>query len=654
MSDAEKNGRPNPADNADMDDFSIMQPKRMETPVITNKEPLNTDKNTIEEVPVRKRRRPDRNIIKKEKSEKVTKAKKIFKKILITAIVLVIAAAAAFAAFAASLPTDKIAHGIKVSGVNVGGLTTEDATEALINAGIANKHELILNADGKKYTLSPAEIETVVDIPATAEKAFKIAKDGNKLTNAVSALSILASGADITPVVSYNVELLRNKINEIGADVIGAALTEHTVRFAEDGKAYVVPGKSGYNNDPTEIIRMIDTALLTSASDVIDVKFIAASPAPLTIEALDAMMYANPVNASYVYENGNVTVAPGQKGRFIDKDACKLLIEGIAEGSAEVEIPYSQSEPEISGQMLKEKLFNAKLASYTTRFNAGQRNRSANVANAAGKLNGKILMPGETMSFNQVVGKRTIANGFKTAPEYQNGQTVDGIGGGTCQVSTTLYSAALYADLKIVKRSNHSMSVSYVPLGQDATVTDGGLDLQIMNDTEYPIKILSAINGGSVTFTIMGTAPEPAKTVKINHTSIPVSSGAAVKTVRVVTDAAGNVIKNETISTSRYKPHESASASNAETSAPTEAPTETAPEATEGAVAPEAQPEENATAQPEENAQTETQPSESKPEEKPEAPAPAPAEPKPVPSKIEPEESTSSAPVSDGVPEKAE
>ena len=126
-----------------------------------------------------------------------------------------------------------------------------------------------------------------------------------------------------------------------------------------------------------------------------------------------------------------------------------------------------------------------------------------------------------------------------------------GVGGGTCQVSTTLYNAVLYSGLKIVNRRNHSMSVAYVPLGQDATVTDGGIDFQFMNDTKYPVKIKSYVEGGTVTVDIIGTSYEPARTYKIQNSA----SGLKVKTSRITYDENGKELNREHISTSVYKPH---------------------------------------------------------------------------------------------------
>lgn len=492
--------------------------------------------------------------------------------ILVAAVICFIFAA--LGVYGSMLPKSKVMNGIKVSGILVGGISESQAKSVLEVAGVLSYDEIIIKANGKKFAVKTSDIDVQVDIEATAKKAFDIGKGSNVFSNAFEALKVKLTGNNVAPVILYDDEKFALQINSIGAKAVGSVLTEHSVRFDETGKAYIVPGQSGYNNDPAEVMKKIKEAIIKAHSNELEVTFEKTAPKELTIDSLDALVYCEPKNASFTLENGEVKVLPAVDGKYIDKEYCKKLISKVVEGGDEIEFPYNVTKAEVNAEELEKKLFNANLGSYTTRY-AARGNRGANVANAASRINNKILLPGETFSFNQTVGKRTVANGFKTAPEYMNGQTVDGIGGGTCQVSTTLYSAVLYADLKIVKRSNHSMSVSYVPLGQDATVTDGGLDFQFMNDTEYPVKISSVTGGGKITVTLIGTAPENEKTVKISHQRVSVETGSAVNSTRLVYDKNGTLIKEENLGMSRYKPHE------------TEAPSTTKPEVTQAATATE-------------------------------------------------------------------
>ena len=154
------------------------------------------------------------------------------------------------------------------------------------------------------------------------------------------------------------------------------------------------------------------------------------------------------------------------------------------------------------------------VAQYTTHFPSGNRPRCSNIRLAASKLNGTIVMPGERLSFNGTVGERTLRGGFKLAGVYKQGKHDVGVGGGICQVSTTLYNASLFANLRIRQRSNHSLPVAYVPLGRDATVDYGSLDLVVENTTKAPIAVVESYAPGTLTFRILGKK-EPGLRVKV-------------------------------------------------------------------------------------------------------------------------------------------
>ena len=124
-------------------------------------------------------------------------------------------------------------------------------------------------------------------------------------------------------------------------------------------------------------------------------------------------------------------------------------------------------------------------------------------------------MPGEVFSYNSIVGERTIAAGYKNAAIYENGQVVDGLGGGICQVSSTLYNAVLYANLEVVERTNHMFLTTYVSGGRDATVAYGSLDFKFKNNRDYPVRIASSVQGGYCTVQIYGLKKEDDYQVEI-------------------------------------------------------------------------------------------------------------------------------------------
>lgn len=212
---------------------------------------------------------------------------------------------------------------------------------------------------------------------------------------------------------------------------------------------------------------------------------------------------------------------------------------------------------------------------FTTHFPTSKTNRCSNIKLASSKFNGLVLMPGDRISFNNTVGRRTEKAGFQIAGVYKNGKHDFDVGGGICQVSTTLYNAALFANLKIVHRHNHSMPVAYVPLGRDATVDYGVLDLDIENNLDHPIALNSEYQPGKLTFRILGQKDKGLE-VKIETdgrqrwnpgTQIVVdptlaagvrkvvdkgASGQQINTYRVVYRD-GKFVKREALGTSYYK-----------------------------------------------------------------------------------------------------
>lgn len=150
------------------------------------------------------------------------------------------------------------------------------------------------------------------------------------------------------------------------------------------------------------------------------------------------------------------------------------------------------------------KVSNTPMGSYTTQFTAGVVNRNANIRNGAEKLNGNVVYPGERFSCNEHLVPWTEDNGWKPAGTYSEGSVVDSLGGGICQVSSTLYNALLNAEIKVVERYPHSMAVSYVPLSADAALAGDYKDLVFENNTDAPIYVQGVYTEGAITFNIYG------------------------------------------------------------------------------------------------------------------------------------------------------
>ncbi len=221
------------------------------------------------------------------------------------------------------------------------------------------------------------------------------------------------------------------------------------------------------------------------------------------------------------------------------------------------------------------KQIDGELGGYTTHFGGTGLSRGSNIALAAGHINGTLLRPGEVFSYNKVVGPRIGSAGFKDAPVIIKGELVPGVGGGVCQVSSTLYNAVLLSDLKIVHRAHHAFPVHYLPAGRDATVVDGSIDFQFQNNTPAPIYIAASARGGRLSFRLFGKRTpgrevsielanhtvQPAPTETLHDPSLPAGRrvikdkghrGHRVTVYRVVREN-GQVIRKELISRDHYR-----------------------------------------------------------------------------------------------------
>jgi len=247
-------------------------------------------------------------------------------------------------------------------------------------------------------------------------------------------------------------------------------------------------------------------------STAYDLKFQKGKPDLADLERFVAARVPERSPARAIFRDGVITTTPERAGFKLDPErAFEAALLAYQRGETG-KIPIIEGPKKVADDALAS--ITDVVSTFTTRFSEGKVSRSHNIRNAAGRIDGVVLAPGETFSFNKVVGRRTIEAGFMTAGVYKNGKHDVDIGGGICQVSTTLYNAAIFANLKIDRRSNHSMPVPYVPLGRDATVDYGSADLVLRNGFDTPIAISSSVGKGSITFRVLGKA-DPSLSVKV-------------------------------------------------------------------------------------------------------------------------------------------
>lgn len=226
------------------------------------------------------------------------------------------------------------------------------------------------------------------------------------------------------------------------------------------------------------------------------------------ITELTAELGFPPEDASFkITEDDRVEVVPGRDGLQVDAElAYQQLLNSLGKGQVKpiIHLSLVQVKPRRITEAVTAMGLKGLLSAYSTSFDPTNVGRTYNIRVAAAALDGLLVPPGQEISFNQVVGPRSTDAGYKNAQVIINNEFVEGIGGGVCQVSSTLYNAILLANLEILERTNHSLPVAYVPMGRDATVVYGAIDLKFRNNTESYIYIRSSVKGRQLTFKIYG------------------------------------------------------------------------------------------------------------------------------------------------------
>ena len=405
-----------------------------------------------------------------------------------------------------NINNEKILNKVSIMGIDVGNMTVEEA-KSTINEIIDKKfsEEIILKRDEYETSLNATQINAEFDVENAVNEAYNLGRNGNIISNNYSILWTMLFGKEIDCNLSYNKENLDKKIKDISAKLPGVVV--QSSYYIEDEKLIIVKGTEGLEIKNDELVNSIINEInnIYSTSSIILIPTENVKPDEIDIEKIRSEIYKEPKDA-YVSED---TKAVNTHVNGVDFKISKEEVEEILkEDKKEYIIPLKITIPEKTIDDLGEEIFQSKLASYTTRYDPSNKNRSNNISISADKINGTIIMPGEVFSYNQTVGERTIEAGYKEAGAYAGGKVVQDVGGGICQTSSTLYNAALLANLEIVDRSNHQFLTSYVDAGRDATVNWGTIDFQFKNSRTYPIKIEASAKNGVCTMNIYGIEEE--------------------------------------------------------------------------------------------------------------------------------------------------
>ena len=405
-----------------------------------------------------------------------------------------------------SINNENILNNVSIMGIDVSNMSKEKAKEAVtevINTKV--QEELILKKDDYETSLNANQINAQFDIDTAVNEAYNIGRDGNIITNNYGILGTWLFGKNIECNFNFDEESLNKKIDDISSKLPGAVVQNSY--YIEDEELIIVKGTPGISIRKDELKENILSKIkdVNKKYDIVTIPTEEVEPDEINLEQIRNEIYKEPQDA-YVSKNPTTvhTHVNGVDFAISMEEAQKIL----EEDKEEYVIPLKITIPDKTLEDLGEEAFPDELGTYTTRYDPTNLNRSNNISISAKKIDGTIVMPGETFSYNQVVGERTIAEGYKEAGAYAGGRVVQDVGGGICQTSSTLYNAVLYANLEIVDRSNHQFLTSYVSAGRDATVAWGSIDFQFKNNRTYPIKIEAVAENGVCTMSIYGIKEE--------------------------------------------------------------------------------------------------------------------------------------------------
>ncbi len=472
---------------------------------------------------------------------------------------------------------ETIFSGISVQGIDVSNLTIDEAKKKV--SSIIGNHiseEISLQHNDFQTVILPEQFGVSFDVDSAVEQAYSIGKSDSLIKNNYTILSLLLKNYNISPSINYDEDLLNSLI-----DSINAQLPDRVVNsgYSIDGTNLIITsGKDGILISSSDLKDEILSFLndISSKNETINIPVNNVGAEPINLDAIYKDIFKLPVDASYT--TNPYVVYPSSNGLdfAISMEEAKAIISNQQD---EYTIPLKITYPNVTTNQIGNEAFPDLLSQFSTSFTSSGYNRSNNIILSSAKLNGLVLMPGEEFSYNQAVGQRTRAAGFREAGAYSNGKVVQEVGGGICQVSSTLYNAVLYANLEIVERTNHYFNPGYVKAGLDATVSWGGPDFRFRNNRNYPIRIVTDTSGKKLKVYIYGLKTDddctvvldpryissvPYKTTYQNDASLATgetrvvssgSNGCKTATYKYVYDKNGTLISSECISRDTYSPH---------------------------------------------------------------------------------------------------
>ncbi len=433
-----------------------------------------------------------------------TQKKKSLIPIFVVAVVVILGIFCSTIFALVNINNEKIISGVSIKGIDVSGLSKEEANAKMQEIYQEKRtKEIGIKYEEYENTLNPELMEVNYEVEKAVEEAYQIGKGENIFVNNYNILFTLIGKKDINVNMTLNEDVTKQTIEDIGVNLPGVII-ESSYAIEED-ELIITKGKPGVTIDTTQLLDKVKEKLndVNHNDDYITIPVQQREPEPIDIDKIHEEIYTEAKDAYYTKDP--FTIYPEVQGIDFDVEAAKELLK---EEKEEYIIKLTITKPKITIDKIGSEAFPDQLATFTTRYDVSDVNRTTNLVIACQKINGKVVLAGETFSYNKALGPRTAAAGYKNGKIYAGGEVVDGIGGGICQISSTLYNTVLMSNLEIVERRNHQFVTSYLPAGRDATVVYGMTDFKFKNTRKYPVRIVASARNGIATISMYGIKEE--------------------------------------------------------------------------------------------------------------------------------------------------
>ena len=419
-----------------------------------------------------------------------------------------------------NINNNKILKNISINNIDISNMTKEEAKThltSIINAKSSNNINYINNNE----TIGSSTFENLeinYNISDAVNKAFNIGRNSNIFKSNFEIINLYFNKKNINLEINLNNDKLSATLDNLSSNLPDKLIQSSF--YIDNNNLILTSGNPGKVIDKESTSTTLNTCLqnLIQNDNIVRLSSKDATPEILDIDKIYTEIHKDMQNA--YYEKNPLKIHSEVIGVSFDKELAKDILK---ENKEEYIIPLQYIYPTVTINNLDIDIFKDTIAIFTTKYNVTNTNRANNLELAAEKINGTILSPGEVFSYNKIVGARTIDKGYTEAKVYSNGQVVDGIGGGICQISSTLYDTAIIANLNVTERHNHQFITSYLPAGKDATVVYGAKDLKFQNNRSYPIKIELNVDNGIVTCKILGIKEETEYSITIETEIVSVT-----------------------------------------------------------------------------------------------------------------------------------